>query len=82
MSDKPVGNEQGKPKKPTMAELPEILTAQNIADYLAITRSTVYELFKKRPEYGGIPCFNIGTSKRADKDDFCKWLDQLKNKSR
>jgi len=65
-------------RKPTMAELPEILTAQNIADYLSITRKTVYELFKRNPDHGGLPCFNIGTSKRVDKDDFCKWLDQRK----
>jgi excisionase family DNA binding protein len=63
-----------KAKKPSMAELPEILTAQHIADYLAITRKTVYELFKLQPESGGIPCFNIGTSKRVDKDDFYKWI--------
>ncbi len=67
-------------KRPTLAELPEILTAQNIADYLQIHRKTVYELFNKLPEYGGIPCFNIGISKRADKGDFCKWLEQRKNK--
>lgn len=65
--------------KPTMAELPEILTAQHMADYMDLSRKTIYELFKIKPEYGGIPCISIGTSKRALKEDFCQWIQDRKN---
>jgi len=66
--------------RPTMEELPEILTAQNIADYLTISRRRVYELLEINPEYGGIPCLAIGASKRVDKDDFCQWIEDRKGK--
>lgn len=55
-------------------ELPEILTAQNIADYLVISRGKVYELFQRFTEAGGIPNFGIGASKRVEKKDFIKWI--------
>jgi hypothetical protein len=55
--------------------LPEILTAQNIADYLHINRRRVYELLALAPSVGGIPSFSIGSSKRATKDDFITWME-------
>ena len=48
-------------------ELPDILTAQQIATYLGISRKKVYELFQLKDEAGGIPCFSIGASKRVMK---------------
>jgi len=54
----------------TTETLPEILTAQVIADYLQISRRRVYELM--RP--GEIPFFDIGYSKRVIKHDFIKWI--------
>lgn len=60
----------------TKDELPDILTAQHIADYLTISRRRVYELFKLKPEYGGIPNFDIGFSKRVKKIDFFAWIDE------
>lgn len=59
-------------------QLPDILTAQNIADYLTISRRRVYELFKLHPEHGGIPNFDIGFSKRVDKKDFINWIEARK----
>lgn len=59
-------------------QLPDILTAQNIADYLTISRRRVYELFKLHPEHGGIPNFDIGFSKRVDKQDFINWIEARK----
>jgi hypothetical protein len=59
-------------------ELPEILTAKIIAEYLAISKRRVYELFQLKPEVGGIKCFEIGKSKRVDKQDFLNWLDVRK----
>ena len=61
-------------------ELPDILTAQNIADYLVISRQRVYDLFQLKPIAGGIPNFEIGLSKRAEKKDFIKWIEEQKNK--
>lgn len=56
--------------------MPDILTAQNIADYLGISRRRVYELFQMKPEHGGIPNFDIGLTKRVRKQDFVEWIDQ------
>ena len=52
----------------------EFLTAQDIADLLRISRLRVYELFRLNPKYGGIPHYTIGASKRVEKKDFEKWL--------
>lgn len=68
----------GKLKLVTWESLPDTLTAQHIADFLQISRRRVYELFQLHKEYGGIPNFEIGISKRADKLDFEKWLIQRK----
>jgi len=61
-------------------DLPDILTAQHIADYLKISRRRVYELFQLRPEHGGIPNLEIGASKRVDKVDFLNWIEKQKQK--
>ena len=55
-------------------ELPEILTAQHISDYLGISRGMIYTLFQINPASGGIPNFAIGTSKRVEKKDFVEWI--------
>lgn len=67
-----------KGKAVNIEHLPDILTAQNIADYLTISRRRVYELFKIHPEHGGIPNFDIGFSKRVDKKDFINWIEARK----
>jgi DNA binding domain, excisionase family len=54
--------------------MPEILTAQDIADYLRISRKRVYELFQLKPANGGIPNFSVGKSRRVDRSDFERWL--------
>lgn len=59
-------------------ELPEVITAQNIADHLGISRRRVYELFQLKPASGGIPNFEIGLSKRVEKKDFIEWIDAKK----
>lgn len=64
--------------RPTLDALPEILTAQEISDYLGISRRRVYELFQARPAVGGIPNFEIGLSKRVIKQDLIDWIDQRK----
>lgn len=66
----------------TLDSMPEVITAQNIADYLGISRRRVYEFFQLKPEAGGIPNFEIGfnkrSSKRAEKADFIKWIEARK----
>lgn len=64
----------------TIEQLPDVLTAQHIADYLTISRRRVYELFQIVPDSGGIPNFDIGFSKRVDKQDFLNWIESRKQK--
>lgn len=79
-------NKENRDKKPCEGqnntadyeELPRILTAQNIADYLGISRRIAYELFQTNPAHGGIPNFNIGYSKRVEKADFIRWIEERK----
>ncbi|RUS42056.1 helix-turn-helix domain-containing protein [Cohnella sp. AR92] len=54
--------------------MPNILTAQDIADFLRISRKRVYELMQLSPSHGGIPCFSVGKSRRVERSDFEKWL--------
>ena len=61
-----------------MQELPSILTAKHMAEYLHISRRRVYELLQIKPEYGGIPSFSIGASKRATREDFIEWIEGKK----
>lgn len=66
----------------TIESLPEILTASLISKYLGISNRRVYELFQRKPEQGGIPNFDIGYSKRVEKKDLIKWIqDQKKRKA-
>ncbi|ARF69488.1 hypothetical protein B7C51_19210 [Paenibacillus larvae subsp. pulvifaciens] len=58
-----------------LSDLPDILTAQLIADYLSISRRRVYELFQLKPECGGIPNFEVGNSKRVYKYDLTQWIE-------
>lgn len=58
----------------TLENMPDIITAQQIANYLQISRKKVYELFQLHPEFGGIPNISIGNSKRVSKSDFIYWL--------
>lgn len=65
----------------SIAHYPEIMTAAHIAEYLHISRRRVYELFKLSPSKGGIPCIEIGASKRVRKESFVDWLSKLEKKA-
>lgn len=56
----------------TWESLPDTLTALHISQFLQISRRRVYELFQIHTDQGGIPNFEIGFSKRVDKEDFAK----------
>lgn len=64
----------------SLDSMPEILTAANISKHLGISARRVYELFKIKPEFGGIPNFDIGYSKRVEKADLIKWIQDQKKK--
>ncbi|HFK1767257.1 hypothetical protein AT258_24605 [Bacillus wiedmannii] len=64
----------------TWESLPDALTASHIAQFLGISRKTVYELFKLHVEHGGIPNFDIGASKRVEKADLAMWINNQKQK--
>jgi DNA-binding transcriptional regulator LsrR (DeoR family) len=64
----------------TKNQLPDILTAQDISDFLHISRRRVYELFQLSEEAGGIKVVEIGITKRVEKEDFLIWLEILKKK--
>lgn len=63
----------------TKDQLPAVLTAQDIADYLKISRRRVYELFQRSEESGGIRNYEIGLTKRVDIEDFFAWLEKKKH---
>lgn len=62
----------------TLDVMPEVLTAEHISQYLGISRRRVYELFQQSPAHGGIPNYDIGNSKRAEKADLIKWKEAQK----
>lgn len=53
----------------TSNNLPDILTAQDIADYLKISRRRVYEIM----ELKDFPLIRIGLTKRVPRDGFLTW---------
>ncbi|WP_164670235.1 helix-turn-helix domain-containing protein [Virgibacillus doumboii] len=71
-----------KQKYTTWESLPETLTALDISQFLRISRRRVYELFQIHVDNGGIPNFEIGASKRVDKNDFKNWISQKKDTSK
>lgn len=64
----------------TMDELPDILDAKLIGQYMRVSSRQVYNWFDLIPEAGGIPCFNVGKSRRARKDDFRQWFERISNR--
>ncbi|WP_405113712.1 helix-turn-helix domain-containing protein [Paenibacillus sp. FSL K6-1217] len=69
-------------KEIRLEELPQTLTAQNIADYLILARNTVYELYDTPVELGGIPNMRIGNSRRTLKKDFIEWIEFKKREQK
>jgi excisionase family DNA binding protein len=54
--------------------LPPVLTAHDIHNYLNISKSKAYDLFKEE----GFPTIIIGGNKRVYKDDFLNWVEKQK----
>jgi len=56
----------------------EIMTIEEVADYLRVSERTVYEWAKK----GEIPCGKLGTSWRFKRSEIQKWLDRRLGQTR
>ncbi len=64
-----------------LVDLPDVITAKEIAQFLRVNPNTVYEMFKcgKIKSFGGGA---NGKSIRCMKTDFIAWLDGERNRSR
>ncbi len=64
------------------AELPEVLTTQQVAQYLNLSRRRIYEFIQLQPENGGLPSFKLGAGPKAPrrvyKSDLLQWLEAQK----
>ncbi|MEK3851172.1 helix-turn-helix domain-containing protein [Paenibacillus sp. FSL R7-0340] len=69
-------------ERKTLKSLPDVLTSNDIAKYMSISRRTVYELLKINEDYGGIPNFSVGNSRRVMKSDFLDWIEKRKQEQR
>lgn len=68
-------NNEKKQQKNTIRsidDLPPILTAQDIANYLRISERRAYEIM----ELKSFPLIRLGRSKRANRESFMRWLQE------
>lgn len=56
-------------------ELPDVLTAEILAQFLSLSKRRIYELMDINVNAGGLPCLRIVRSKRVLKTDLIKWLE-------
>lgn len=63
----------------TLDELPDILSPQLFADYVGINRGRVYAYCSISPEAGGIESFTIGNSRKIEKVNLLKWIENQKS---
>jgi len=54
-------------------EMPEVLTVQEVADYMRVCKSKVYEMCRA---YGGelFPNFKVGNRYKIPRNEFIEWL--------
>lgn len=68
-----------------LEDLPELMTPQEIADYIGLDRWTVYQMMKIPRDKGGIPNFPLSdaknASKRTLKSDFIQWIKHTSQRS-
>lgn len=58
----------------TLDKLPDILSPQQVADYVGIDRQRVYD----NCQSGALKSFTIGASRKIDKPDMLVWLDAFR----
>ncbi|OAB30209.1 hypothetical protein PMSD_20705 [Paenibacillus macquariensis subsp. defensor] len=72
-----------KEKRVQDSELPRHLTANHIVEYTGLSKNRIYEFLGINPEYGGIPCFRIGSTVLSKREEFLVWWDeQIKHGTR
>lgn len=59
-------------------ELPDVCSPQIAADFLGLSRDTIYELCQLSMQCGGIPSYTIGASRKIDREDLLIWKKNLK----
>lgn len=57
-----------------LQELPEMLTVQQTAEYLGVSRNTLYSLCQQNKENGGLPSFKTGNTRRIRKSALIDWI--------
>lgn len=57
-----------------ISSLPDILTVKDVQNFLNLSQTTAYRLFKSED----FPSFSVRSSKRVTKEDFLNWLTQQK----
>lgn len=62
-------------------ELPDVCTPQIAADYLGLSRDTVYTLCQLAPCANGIPSYTIGSSRKIDRPDLIQWKEKQRQLS-
>lgn len=60
------------------AKLGDVLTIEDLSDYLKISKSTLYKLVRE----GGIPCQKIGRHWRFRKEAIDRWLENPSTRRR
>lgn len=53
--------------------MPDLLTVQQAADYLGVSKNTVYSWCNS----GDLPSFKVGNTRRIRKTTFLTWIDSL-----
>jgi excisionase family DNA binding protein len=62
-------------------ELPDVLTPQMAADYLGVSRGTIYTLCQIAPDVGGLRSYTIGNGRKIDLSDLIAWKEARKKES-
>jgi excisionase family DNA binding protein len=57
----------------SLDKLPDIMSPQQVADYVGIARQRVYDFC----QYGEIKSFTIGASRKIRKTDLLEWIDKV-----
>lgn len=58
--------------------LPDIMSPQQVADYVGINRGRVYLFCSISPEAGGIKSFTVGNSRKIEKKALLAWIEAQK----
>jgi excisionase family DNA binding protein len=68
-------------EKLTLDELPEMLTVQQTADYIRLSKNSIYTLCQKKKEQGGMPSFKSGNTRRIRKSALIEWINDQEKQS-